>query len=633
LPRLPSDARVAADRMKHSRPTLAFLILLASLALLSAREPSSMSAASAATDLRRTVEFLASEELAGRMTGSEGSRLAADYLAAELQRAGVQPGGDKGTFFQEFEFSAGVRVLPEENSLHFETKEGEASAFILEKDFLPLAFSGNGSVSGEVVFAGYGLRVPGKEGKVYNSYAGLDVKDKIVLVFRYVPEDVSPERRAELNRYAGLRYKALIAREHGAKALLVVTGPNSPGAGELVSIASDAGMTDSAIPAASISLGTAEALFAAARKNLEVIQSQLDSENPHAESGFVLPDVTVKLTTAVERVRRTDRNVIGILPPSDSMAGKSPQYLLVGAHYDHLGHGEVGAMKRKGEETAIHYGADDNASGAAVVLAMAQTLADQRKNNSGEARGIIFAFWSGEEIGLIGSSFYAEHAQVALKQIAAYLNFDMVGRLRDNKLNIQGVGSSSAWKRLLEKRNVAAGFHLVLQDDPYLPTDSTAFYLKEIPFINFFSGSHEDYHRPTDTADTLNYQGLERITDFACGLASDLAGTTTRPDFVKVQQSSPPGMRDNLRVYIGSIPDYTIEISGVKLAGVRGDSPADRAGLKAGDVIIEFAGQKITNIYDYTYALDAAKIGQPVKVVVQRDGHSKTLSVIPEARE
>ena len=193
--------------------------------------------------------------------------------------------------------------------------------------------------TGEVVFAGYGLRVPGKEGKGYDSYAGLDVKDKIVLVFRYVPEDVSPERRADLNRYAGLRYKALIAREHGAKALLVVTGPNSPGAGELVSIASDAGMTDSAIPAASISLNTAEALFAAAGKNLKAIQSQLDSENPHAESGFVLPDVTVKLTTAVERVRSTDRNVIGILPPSDSIAGEPPQYLLVGAHYDHLGHG------------------------------------------------------------------------------------------------------------------------------------------------------------------------------------------------------------------------------------------------------------------------------------------------------
>ena len=633
LPKLPSKVRPAADPMKHSRPALAFLILLASLALLSAREPASTSPAASAADLRRTVEFLASEELAGRMTGSKGSRLAADYLAAQLQEAGLQPGGDKGTFFQDFEFSKGVRVLPERTSLHLETKEGKASAFIVEKDFLPLAFSGNGSVGGEVVFAGYGLRVPGKEGKAYNSYAGLDVKDKIVLVFRYVPEDLSPERRADLNRYAGLRYKALIAREHGAKALLVVTGPNSPGAGELVSIASDAGMTDSAIPAVSISLNTAEALFARAGKNLKAIQSQLDSENSHAESGFVLPDVTVKLTTALEPVRSTDRNVIGILPPSDSMTGEPPQYLVVGAHYDHLGHGEVGAMKRKGEETAIHYGADDNASGAAVVLAMAQTIAEQSKNNSGQERGIIFAFWSGEEIGIIGSSFYAEHAKVALKQIAAYLNFDMVGRLRDNKLNIQGVGSSSDWKKVLEKRNVAAGFHLILQEDPYLPTDSTAFYLKEIPFINFFTGSHEDYHRPTDTADTLNYEGLERITHFACALASDLSGAMTRPDFVKVERGSPSGGRDNLRVSIGSIPDYTTEISGVKLAGIRGDSPADRAGLRAGDVIVEFAGQKITNIYDYTYALDSAKIGQPVKVVVLRDGQPQTLRVIPEARK
>jgi Peptidase family M28/PDZ domain/PA domain len=618
--------------MKHSRPALPLLILLASLAQLSAREPVSTSAASAA-DLRRTVEFLASEELAGRMTGSEGSRLAADYLAAQLQRAGLHPGGDKGTFFQEFEFSAGVRVLPEENSLLVETQDGEAFAFSVEKDFLPLAFTGNGSVSGEVVFAGYGLRVPGKEGQAYNSYAGLDVKDKIVLVFRYVPEDVSPERRAELNRYAGLRYKALIAREHGAKALLVATGPNSPGAGDLVSIASDAGMNDSAIPAASISLKTAAALLAGGGKDLKVIQSQLDRENPPADGGVVLSGVTVKLTTAVERLRRTDRNVIGILPPSDSIARAPPQYVLVGAHYDHLGHGEVGAMKRKGEETSIHYGADDNASGAAVVLGMAETLAVQRKNNPGGERGLIFAFWSGEEIGLIGSSFYAQHPDVGRDQIVAYLNFDMVGRLRENRLNIQGIGSSSGWKKLLEKRNVAAGFQLVLQDDPYLPTDSMAFYLKGIPFMNFFTGSHEDYHRPTDTADTLSYEGLERITHFACALASDLTGAATRPDFVKVERSSPEGARENLRVYIGSIPDYTSEISGVKLAGIRGDSPADRAGLKAGDVIIEFAGQKITNIYDYTYALDSAKIGQPVKVVIQRDGHPQTLSVIPEARK
>jgi Peptidase family M28/PDZ domain/PA domain len=617
--------------MKHSRPALAFIILAASLALLSAREPPSTSAASSAAELRRSVEFLASEELAGRMTGSDGSRLAADYLAAQLQRAGLQPGGDNGTFFQEFEFPAGVRVLSEENSLFLQTKEGDSSALVLEKDFRPLAFTGNSSVTGEVVFAGYGLRVPGKEGKEYNSYAGLDVKDKIVLILRYVPEDVSAERRADLNRYAGLRYKALTAREQGAKALLVVTGPNSPGAGELVSIAFDAGMIDSAIPAASISLDTAEALFAGAGKNLKVIQSQLDSENPHADSGFAFPGVTLKLTTAVERIRKTDRNVIGILPPSHSTAEAPPQYLLVGAHYDHLGYGEVGAMKREGEETSIHYGADDNASGTAVVLAMAQTLAEQRKNSPSE-RGIIFAFWSGEEIGLIGSSFYGHHPTVPLNQIAAYFNFDMVGRLRENKLTLQGIGSSSIWKRVVERHNVVAGFQLTLQDDPYLPTDSTAFYLKEVPFINFFTGAHADYHRPTDTAGTLNYEGLERITRFASALVSDLAGTASRPDFVKVEPSSPSGAREDLRVYLGSIPDYTTEISGVKLAGVRGNSPADRGGLKAGDIIVEFAGQKITNIYDYTYALDSAKIGQPVKVVIQRDGHPQTLQVIPEAR-
>ena len=253
--------------MNYSRPALAFIILAASLALLSAREP----AHHVYYDLgRRPAPHggVFGFRRIGRshdeaVTGLGWRQTISPLNCKELE---FSPEAINGTFFQEFEFSAGVRVLPEENSLLLQKKEGDSTALVLDKDFRPLAFTGNGSVSGEVVFAGYGLRVPGKEGKEYNSYAGLDVRDKIVLVLRYVPEDVSPERRADLNRYAGLRYKALTAREQGAKALLVVTGPNSPGAGELVSIASDAGMMDSAIPAASISLDTAEALFGAPGK-------------------------------------------------------------------------------------------------------------------------------------------------------------------------------------------------------------------------------------------------------------------------------------------------------------------------------------------------------------------------------
>jgi len=242
--------------------------------------------------------------------------------------------------------------------------------------------------------------------------------------------------------------------------------------------------------------------------------------------------------------------------------------------------------------------------------------------------------WSGEEIGLIGSSFFVEHPVVPLSKIAAYVNFDMVGRLNDNKLMLQGAGSSTAWRRLAEKRNVAAGFNLVLQDDPYLPTDVTPFYPKQVPVLNFFTGSHEDYHRPTDTAERLNYEGMERIAQMARGMIADLVKNPERPEYAKVQQSAPgPGSRDNLRAYLGTIPDYTAEVAGVKLSGVRGGSPAEKSGLKGGDVIVGFGGQKIANIYDYTYALDATKIGQPVALEIVRDGKQQTLTVTPEARK
>jgi hypothetical protein len=211
----------------------------------------------------------------------------------------------------------------------------------------------------------------------------------------------------------------------------------------------------------------------------------------------------------------------------------------------------------------------------------------------------------------------------------------MVGRLRENNLLLQGLGSSSIWRKLLEKHNVAAGFNLTLQDDPYLPTDVTAFYPKGVPVLAFFTGSHEDYNRPSDDAETLNYDGMERVAKFARSIILDLVKNPERPDYLKVERAKPqPGDRETLRAYLGTIPDYAGQTSeGVKLSGVREGGPADKGGLQGGDVIVEFGGQKITNIYDYTFALDAVKIGVPVTIVVLRDGERVTLTVIPEARK
>jgi Tol biopolymer transport system component len=590
------------------------------------RNETAASPQSTSLRLSNDVAYLASPKLEGRMTGSAGAQLAAEFIAEQFAQAGLQPFGLSNAFFQPFEFNAGVKALTNENSLYY-VHDGDILIPFPEKDFRPLAFTGNGTVSGEVVFAGYGLAVSGKLGEGYDSYAGLNVSNKIVLALRYVPEEVDAKRRQELNRYASLRYKAMLARERGAKAILFVTGPSSPNAGELAALSSDSASGGSGIIAASVTTNVVAPMFAAARKDLKAVQSQLDKEDPHAEAGFVLSNVTVSLTTSVEHIRKSDRNVLGLLQASSRA---SSEFILVGAHYDHLGYGESGAMLRAGEENQIHFGADDNASGTATVLALARELASQR---DGLQRGIIFALWSGEELGVIGSSYFAEHSPVPLSNIVACINFDMVGRLRENKLMLQGVGSSTAWRRLIEKRNVAAGFNLVLQDDPYLPTDVTSFYPRGMPVVSFFTGSHEDYHRPTDTAEKVNYDGMERIAKFARALVLDVANATQRLDYVKVASSDKGGSRENLRAYLGTIPDYATEVQGVKLSGVRGGSPAEKAGLQGGDVIVEFAGQKIANIYDYTYALDAVKIGQSIEIVVIRGGQRVSVKATPETRK
>lgn len=585
-------------------------------------------------DLHAIVAYLASDELAGRLTGSRGAELAADYIAAQMKHIGLQPAGTNEGFFQNYQFNSGARVLTNDNRLTVTSSSGGTVEFEPEKDFRPLSFTANTDVEGEIVFVGYGLSVPGKAGEAYDSYAGTDMSNKLALVLRYVPEQADPKRRAELNRYAGLRYKAMLARERGAKGVLFVTGPNSPNGGELLSLSSDSTIAGSDIAVASVSSNVVKALLAGSGKELGELQTALDTENPHAGGGITLTNVRVRLATAVEHLRKNDRNVLGLLPPGTSPNGAAEgEFIMVGAHYDHLGRGETGGMNRKGEEGLIHPGADDNASGVATVLELANALAsEQATNPAAFPRGIIFAMWSSEEIGIIGSSWFADHPLLPLTNVIAYLNFDMVGRLRGNKLTLQGIGSSPAWPKLIEKRNVLAGFNLTLQSEPYLPTDTTALYPKGVPVLAFFTGSHDDYHRPTDRPETLNYAGMQRIGLLARGIIEGLE-QEPRPAYAQVAGGQTGGGRETLRAYLGTIPDYASEVQGVKLSGVRAGGPADKAGLKGGDVIVEFGGTRIANIYDYTYALDAVKIGQPVTIVVVRDGQRLTISVTPEPRK
>ncbi len=582
-----------------------------------------------ASDLKNDVSVLASDDMEGRLTGSKGEKKSAEYIAKRFRDMGIIAFDSKDGYFQPFPFTAGVKVKPGKNSMTVHSGDDKRSLKV-DQDFRPLAFSENASVEGPVAFVGYGLKTPGTS--AYDSYGDFDVKDKIVVALNYVPEGVSTDRRMELNMYAGARYKAMIAREKGAKAILFVTGPTSPNAGKLSKLGFDQSMMGSGIPVASITGEVADYLFKTHEQSLKDLQAQLDVENPHAAATFDFTGVTISLATDIEREMGDGRNVIGYLPS----AKKDAPVVVVGAHYDHLGHGADNSLARAGEEGQIHNGADDNASGTATMLEIAHALSDMRKQH-GELFNyeIVFAAWSGEELGIIGSNYFVEHPPVPKERIAAYINFDMVGRVKDNTLIVQGVGSSDAWKGLVEKNNVAIGFNLKLDDDPYLPTDVTAFYPKGVPVLAFFSGNHEDYHRPTDDIETLNYDDMARVAQLATNLTVDLMKRDTPPAYAKVTQSSEhAGSRASMRVYLGTIPDYSPgEIEGVKLSGVKAGGPAEKAGLIGGDVIVEIATKTIKNIYDYTYTMDALKIGEGVPIVVVRDGKRVTLTIVPEARQ
>ena len=570
---------------------------------------------------RAYVETLASEKFAGREAGSPGERLAADYIAAQLSRLGARPLPGRSDMFVPFTFTAGSRDGGSRAVVG-------STTFNTSKDVIALSFSDDGEVSGPVVFAGYGIVVPETQNFGYDSYATLDVKDKIVVVLRYFPEDAEQQTRGVLARYSDLRFKAMAARQHGAKALVVITGPRSPNAGLTVPMSFDTALAGSGIPAASVSGAVAAALFAGAPKTLQAIQQELDSGNPHT-AGFPLDKITLSLKTSLVRETQTGRNVVAYFPATSPTAGVAKPWIAIGAHYDHLGLGRNGnSLAGKDETGKPHLGADDNASGSAAVLAIAAALGKQPVRR----RNLIVALWSAEEIGLVGSAAFVNAPPVPVNQLAAYLNFDMVGRMQDNKLAVQATGTSPIWASVLERANVAAGFDLTLQEDPYQPTDVATFNQASVPSLNFTTGAHVDYHKPSDTADKINYEDLDRIASLASTVVRRLMDMDDAPQFAKVEQSSQTAGRTGVRVFTGTVPDYTSNAKGLLLGGVVGGGPAEKAGLQKGDVIVEIAGQTIANIYDYTYALELLKIDQPVKVVYMRGSEKRETTLTPGAR-
>lgn len=579
-------------------------------------------------DLMFHVRQLSADQMEGRLTGTKGGRIATEYVASVFEGLSLQPAGDNGSYFQNFEFVEGVS-LGSQNSL----KTAAGTDFKVDQQWRPLAFSQTGRFGpAEIVFAGYGIVAPEDSSQLqYDSYAHLDVKGKWVMVLRYLPENISPRLRQHLGQYASLRYKSMVARDRGAIGLVVVSGPNAHVKEELVSLSFDASQATAGIAMLSITNDVAKRFLQGTGHNLSGLQNQLDQGD--SVMGFELQKLLLESEIDIQQQKAVGRNVLARISGGDQAQGT----VVVGAHIDHLGRG-LGStsLAGKSERGMIHYGADDNASGVAGVIEIAQYLSNQKsKEKVSWNHHLLVAAWSGEELGLLGSTHFVKKLthKGEDSRIGAYLNMDMIGRFRE-KVILQGVGSSSFWLSEIEKHNVVIGLPLIIQQDSYLPTDATAFYLDRVPILNAFTGVHEDYHTPRDTSEKINYQGAERIVRLMAAMTKSILNSPEFPDYVEMKRPGRMGSAGNLRAYLGTIPDYSrTEVAAVTLSGIIKGGPADQAGVQKGDQIVELADTRIQNIYDYTYAINSLKIGVAVRVVLVRDGKQLTLKITPRSRE
>jgi hypothetical protein len=555
--------------------------------------------------VREITRYLADPRLEGRGVGTAGIDSAAAYIASIMKLASLVPGGEGGSYFQPFEVTTGV-VLGAPCAIDAVGRRLEAGP-----EFQPLGFSTNGTLHAPVVFAGYGITAPGYD---YDDYAGLDARDKIVLVLTNEPGEMDSTNRFDgsVNTpHAELRTKAINAREHGALGLLVVEGPIHHAGESLRGPRADgAGYMSSGLIAARISEAIAGRLLEPAGLTLEAAQRAIDHETrPHSRA---LPE-SVVVTVTLKRTRATIKNVVGWIPGRDTT-----RTLVVGAHYDHLGYGGDNSLTP--DARVPHVGADDNASGVAAMLGVVLSITPPRPAQHPK-HNLVFCAFTGEESGLLGSSHFVDEPVRPLETVEAMLNMDMVGRMRDHKLMVMGVGTAAEFPTLVQNLNRAAGrFDIKTSSDGYGPSDHSSFYKRDIPVLMLFTGAHADYHKPSDTFDKLNQPDLWRVTRFATALVESL-DARPRVSFQKAKADSGVGRiagGGGYGAYLGTIPDYMQTEGGVLLSGVRTGSPAEAAGLKGGDVIVKFDGVRIDNIYDYTFALRSRKPGQTVRITVQR---------------
>jgi hypothetical protein len=576
------------------------------------------------------VKHLAGPDLKGRGTGTPELEKAAQYLARQFERAGLKPAAGK-SFLQPFQVTTNARLG---KGNEFELAAGkERTRLAFTKDFLPFNFSASGSFAGAVVFAGYGITA--KEYN-YDDYADVDVKDKFVLILRHEPQEFD-----EKSVFAGKVYtehsqffsKASNAKMHGARGVILVNDtPNHGGdsSDELENFARTAGPRDAGIPFVQIKAALAEKLLAPSGKKLKDIVERIDASLK--PDSFAIEGAEVRFHTDLRRDTRTVHNVVGYL------AGETDEYVVIGAHYDHLGLGEQFSMAPS-QAGAPHPGADDNASGTAGVVELARHFGPLYAGPPKPKRGILFQCYAGEELGLLGSSHYVNNPSLPLEKAVAMINMDMIGRIRDGKVYIGGVGTGSTFKALLEEEQKNSELKFEFSDTTgYGSSDHTSFTTKQVPVLFFFSGLHADYHKPSDTWDKIESGEAVKLLRSVASLTARLTGGAERPAYVRV---APPPANPHASgapsgggygPYFGSIPDFAEPPTGVRFSDVREGSPAGKAGLKAGDILIEFDGKPVQNLYDFTYALRAKKVGETVRVKVLRGGKPLEADVLLEPR-
>jgi hypothetical protein len=590
--------------------------------------------------LRTHVTYLASDRLEGRRTGETGATYAAGYVANTFANYKLKTASslDSKSYLQSFPYITGVE-LANDNLLKINN-----SQLNLKTDWMPIGFSAGGKLANApVVFAGFGITSAELK---YDSYEDLDIRNKIALVF-----EGAPEGDQQFARLADARVKAKIAADKGASGFIIISGDSDFSKSKFATLDYDQVLGESSIPAVVISRAAASKLLGEAdEKGLDELEKWIAMRKDAPKSIDIKlanrPKLTAELNVNLPKTTAQGYNVIGVLPGRDLIL--KDEAIIIGAHYDHLGHGGKGSLDVNSK--AIHHGADDNASGVSAML----ELARQFKKSKNNRRTLIFIAFGGEEEGLLGSKFYVNNPLYPLEKTVAMINMDMVGRLKDNKLTIGGIGTADVWKDLVTNLNRRVPdvygknkslsfapnpeeidlFELQLNEDGFGPSDHSSFYGKQIPVLFFFTGTHSDYHKPSDTSDKINYAGIEKIENFVGDIVRSIDSTTARPVYKAAKSSGMGEGRRGFNVSLGTVPSYADNTNdGLALDGVRDDSPAATAGIKAGDKIIKMAGHDIKNISDYVFVLGEMKAGEEYEVIVIRGAEKLTLKIIPVARK